>query len=431
MKTIIITYLALFTINAYSQSWFIQNSNTTQNINDVFFISQDIGYASCENGVLLKTTNGGSNWVVLPGPYSGSLTGIRFFDMNTGLTLGNPVFKTTNSGLNWYQVANFYGTLHHWTLADDNTLYGCEPFALAKTTNRGDNWGETAATPPWITTAAFFVNSQTGWVCTIQPIGMPVPTQHQATIAKTINGGGSWIIQYTELGGINTVSCLDVFFPSLDTGYVIAKSGGAVYKSYNGGNNWSQTVLEGHTLTDLNFISVKTGWACATEGFIYKTTDFGNSWSNTSTPVSVTLNSVFFINDTVGWAVGNGGSIIKTINGGLTTKENLSNKIPSSPSLSQNYPNPFNPVTRIKFSLPVPSKGGVWNNVRLVIYDILGREIASLIPPLGGGQEGLKPGSYKVSWDGSRYASGVYFYRLFIDDASTPLSITKKMVLIK
>ncbi len=111
--------------------------------------------------------------------------------------------------------------------------------------------------------------------------------------------------------------------------------------------------------------------------------------------------------------------------------ENSSTEIPLFFSLSQNYPNPFNPVTKIKFSLPNPSIGGVWKNVRLVIYDVLGREIETLIPPLGGGQEGLKPGSYEVEWDGSRYASGVYFYRLYIDDASTSLSITKKMVLIK
>jgi hypothetical protein len=104
-------------------------------------------------------------------------------------------------------------------------------------------------------------------------------------------------------------------------------------------------------------------------------------------------------------------------------------------SLSQNYPNPFNPVTRIKFSLPNPSKGGTWKNVSLVIYDVLGREVETLIPPPGGGQEGLKPGSYEVTWDGSRYASGVYFYRLMTDDPSTSSGQgyveTKKMVLIK
>jgi len=118
---------------------------------------------------------------------------------------------------------------------------------------------------------------------------------------------------------------------------------------------------------------------------------------------------------------------LKTTNGGEPVGIQKSNEeTPSTLSLSQNYPNPFNPVTKIKFSLPNPSKGGAWN-VRLVIYDILGRELATLIPPLRGGQEGLNPGSYEVTWDGSRYASGVYFYRLMTDEYVE----TKKMVLIR
>ena len=98
-------------------------------------------------------------------------------------------------------------------------------------------------------------------------------------------------------------------------------------------------------------------------------------------------------------------------------------EIPESFSLSQNYPNPFNPSTKIEFSLPVPSKGGV----TLTIYDELGRKIADLIPPLRGGQEGLSPGTYSVDWNASNYASGIYFYKL----VSGEFTETKKMVLIK
>ena len=65
--------------------------------------------------------------------------------------------------------------------------------------------------------------------------------------------------------------------------------------------------------------------------------------------------------------------------------------------------------------------------VRLVVYDVLGKEIASLIPPLGGGQEGLTPGTYEVTWDASNFPSGVYFYKLVTNEYSE----TKKMVLIK
>lgn len=73
---------------------------------------------------------------------------------------------------------------------------------------------------------------------------------------------------------------------------------------------------------------------------------------------------------------------------------------PATFSLRQNYPNPFNPSTTIHFELPTQS------HVRLVLYDLLGREVARLI-------DAQKPaGGYDVPIDGSMLPSGVYFYRL-------------------
>jgi hypothetical protein len=105
--------------------------------------------------------------------------------------------------------------------------------------------------------------------------------------------------------------------------------------------------------------------------------------------------------------------------------------------LHQNYPNPFNPVTKIEFSLPLPSEGGELD-VKLVIYDVLGREVAVLIPPLGsttpqsrrlveGGQEGLKPGTHEIIWNGENYPSGIYYYSLRVGEFTE----TKKMILLK
>lgn len=68
--------------------------------------------------------------------------------------------------------------------------------------------------------------------------------------------------------------------------------------------------------------------------------------------------------------------------------------------LFQNYPNPFNPTTTIKFQLSVAS------DVRLAVYDLLGREVASLV----NGKR--NPGMYETRWDASGLAGGVYFYRL-------------------
>jgi hypothetical protein len=74
--------------------------------------------------------------------------------------------------------------------------------------------------------------------------------------------------------------------------------------------------------------------------------------------------------------------------------------IPGSCGLDQNYPNPFNPKTGIRYQV-----SGV-SNARLVVYDLLGREVAVLV------NEKKAPGSYEVRFDGSGLASGVYIYRL-------------------
>ncbi|MGE5498492.1 MAG: carbohydrate-binding protein, partial [Syntrophothermus sp.] len=90
---------------------------------------------------------------------------------------------------------------------------------------------------------------------------------------------------------------------------------------------------------------------------------------------------------------------------------------PGAFSLSQNYPNPFNPVTTIIYSIPERS------NVKLAVYDLLGRELAVLV------NEGQSMGSYSVTFDAASYglSSGIYFYKLTAGDNT----VTKKLTLMK
>jgi uncharacterized delta-60 repeat protein len=103
--------------------------------------------------------------------------------------------------------------------------------------------------------------------------------------------------------------------------------------------------------------------------------------------------------------------------------EPISNEVPNNFSLSQNYPNPFNPTTNIIFSIPqsVILSGAKNLLIELKIYDVLGKEIATLV------NENLKAGTYKVDWNASNYPSGVYFYKLIADNFID----TKKMILVK
>jgi hypothetical protein len=177
--------------------------------------------------------------------------------------------------------------------------------------------------------------------------------------------------------------------------------------------------------------------------FIVKIDSLGNTCGNSTTPATISgtggtsgspATTVTSQNPTVTTpaSISGTGGIVTTIC--IVGIQPISNELPALYELYQNYPNPFNPTTKIKFSLPSPrwtsgqdlSEGGAIN-AHLIIYDILGREVTSLIPPLWGGKEGLSPGTYVAEFNGTDYPSGVYFYKL----ETTEFTNTKKMVLIK
>lgn len=99
----------------------------------------------------------------------------------------------------------------------------------------------------------------------------------------------------------------------------------------------------------------------------------------------------------------------------ITVVEEGQGDLPVEYSLYQNYPNPFNPSTTIKYQIP---KEGL---VTLKIYDILGREVRTLV------NEFENTGRYRVEFNSTALSSGVYIYRLIAGDYIS----TKKMLLLK
>jgi hypothetical protein len=104
----------------------------------------------------------------------------------------------------------------------------------------------------------------------------------------------------------------------------------------------------------------------------------------------------------------------------VTGISNNNQNIPDKFALYQNYPNPFNPETKIKFDIPSNVRRET-SDIKLIIYDILGKEIATLV------NESLQPGTYEVTFDASNLSSGMYFYRLTASEYTN----TKKLILLK
>lgn len=436
---IIVIIIAVLTPALFSQTgWYQLNTGTNLNINCIHFLNPNTGIAGADLGTILKTTNGGANWSIISTSVFDPVTSVFMSNANIYLAGTNSkVFRTTNGGTSWDTT----GT-NGKKLSFINSLTG---FTISgyKTTNAGGGWlflGFLQATN--VVHTIFFLNENTGFGGTTEwSMSLNV---YNTLISKTVNGGVSWIPVYSSPTDVNYRSLYDIYFVDNNNGFALEYfNSGSVCRllsTGNGGNNWSAIQLP-VKMNSVKFANISTGWMCGTGGNILYSTNGGANWSNMYSPVTSDLLQLYMIGSDTGYIAGSGGKILKTINGGITSVKPVTGNIPKSFSLHQNYPNPFNPVTKIKFDIPTPlntPEGGTQDSwastplsfgeglgVRLVIYDILGREVTVLV------NEQLIPGNYEITWSAAGRAydfpSGVYYYRLTAGEYSE----TKKMILIK
>ncbi|HLG33018.1 MAG TPA: T9SS type A sorting domain-containing protein, partial [Ignavibacteriaceae bacterium] len=314
-----------------------------------------------------------------------------------------------------------------------------------KSTDGGDNWIEQINLNIWESREIYFRDSLNGFI--INGI---------LDLLRSTNSGTNWFIQLNSQYVIRTFGWL-----SASHGFII---GDGVYETNDSGDSWSEILeLRNVGLRKLNSPKNYIGYSTGNLGLIYQYID------TSIVPVELISFSGFYENEKIIllWTTAselnnNGFEIQKSVDEenwqpisfvegkGTSSEYNsydfedtyVSNEknyyrlkqidfdgtytysdiitvysmdLPLTFELFQNYPNPFNPTTTIKYDLP---KSG---NVELVIYDILGRKVKSLV------NETKEAGRYEVKWDASNSASGVYIYQLrtenFID--------TKKMILIR
>ena len=407
--------LIIFTVSLFhnfaTSQWFQQNSGTTGDLKSVYFVNPLTGWVCGVTGTqstdrIAKTTDGGTTWVKQNAGTFYVLNSIQFINDQTGWAAGlhGTVVKTTNGGTNWYVV--FGTTTWDWfdmQFVDSQTGWVAGfTNAIFKTTDGGMNW----IGYPIIgaVRGICFLNDLVGWA-----------VAYNGKINKTTNGGVNWLeLNQTGFG------MWDVFFKDINTGWISGSSTegyGKICKTTNGGSSWDSTFTDEYqTLRKITFSGANLGWAAGNSGKIYKTSNSGTNWNMQSTPVNVIVNALHFVDTLIGYSAGDSGNILKTTNGGGPVGlEQTSNQIPASFSLGQNYPNPFNPVTKISFNFAERT------NVKLCVFDILGKEIDVLVNQL------VNPGSFEIVWNAAQYPSGIYFYRL----ETQYFTETKKMILLK
>ncbi len=418
MRIIIFLLISALLIQRLQSDWQVQNTGQSVSLIAITFVNENTGWA-CGYAMfpieiaLVKTTNGGTTWTSQAG--NGSfyrLMTTDFINENTGWVMGTDagIYKTTDGGASYTHQTAYYGFWFDCVFFDSNTgiasgLNGTKE-VLIRTENGGANWYLRTLDVYPAFNAVYFLNINTGY-------GVTYP----GSIYKTTTGGINWVLY--SVG--SNVQINGVFFPDMNTGYV-AGANGLIYKTTNAGANWvMQNSSVTNELRSVYFNDVNTGWICGSSGTVLKTTNGGTNWHRQITNSTAFLAEVIFVNSNTGYAAGSSGIVLKTTDGGgpIGIKP-IGNEISESFMLHQNYPNPFNPTTRIRFS--IPSTGVQYNeHLQLKVYDIPGREITTLV------NEKLQAGTYEVEFDGSNYASGVYYYTLIIGDYKE----TKKMVLLR
>jgi photosystem II stability/assembly factor-like uncharacterized protein len=415
--------------------WYEQNSGTTKNLNDVVFIDANVGIAVGDSGLILRTTDGGTLWSIVPTIVSNSLTSVCFVDSTNGWIGGNRldiypgdssvIIRTTDSGMNWYKQADLdLYRVNDVFFVDQNNgfIVGREGGGgnLFQTTDGGETWSDTTL-PNYgmIWERIYFVDHNIGWILG-RICGVLFCT---SSIYKTIDGGNTWQLQMEQ----GPLGLYDISFTDTQNGIAVGQSfgPGVLYQTSDGGETWLENPgppFEETIFVDVFQISnsVFAIWGMNYDlgDVFYWSTDSGVTWQLRGSYQNVPLhqNRIFFTDTSNGWAVGDGGIILHTTNGGVSfVEEEQIGEIPTEFLLSQNYPNPFNPSTKIKYSVPQTSQ------VQIKVFDVLGNEIETLV------NEEKSVGTYELTWNAASFPSGVYFYQLKAGDYIS----TKKMILLK
>ncbi len=401
---------SLIADNSGEDSWSILNLGTTDNLTDIYFLNDQMGWILGSSGTLIKTSDGGEHWDIDTIPYQG-LKKIQFISEETGWIIGNDslVLKTTDGGISWLEQKVNLGSLGDIHFFNDQVGLICggqegEYGKILRTTDGGKIWQKnTLSDYSPVLTKFCFIDSLNGW------------TTGVAFLFKTSDAGITW----EKISNGTSDEVFDIYFADPMNGITCGwfnngtgHNGGEIHKTTNGGYSWKK-VLEDYSTVYLSIASNKhSNSLYSVGGAILKSVDNGDTWFNINNPSSMSVGSIIFT-DERGWIIGKSGTILTKST--TTDVKEKPEPFASYFSLYQNYPNPFNPSTKIKFVIPKSSF------VSLKVYDILGREVATLL------NEEKHPGSYEVEFDGSNLSSGIYFYRLQARDFSD----TKKFILLK
>ncbi len=360
----------------------------------VDFPTADIGIAVGDFGTVLRTTDGGITWkdLTIGDPIKGSTLMLNAISM-----------PTSSTGIIVGRIDSLVGTQM------------ITRSLILRSVDAGQKW--VRISPP-LPNNRELLGVAFGGVTTATVVG------DTGLIIHSTNAGQTWYAQSgigdPERG--DTVPppnnrLMGVAFSGPSKGFAVGTTGTILITS-DGGGSWvkrpSPTFEALYAASTIDGVHVL---AVGSAGAVIVSSNSGFSWGGATTGTTQSLYAAQFTDVDRGTIVGNSGVVLRTPLAIATAIPRLTteSQLPNQFVLNQNYPNPFNGTTTISYQVPALGE------VSLRVYDLLGREVATLV-------HGVEPpGTYVVRWNSNSSASGVYFYRLMIGD----FQMTKKMMLLK
>jgi len=284
----------------------------------IHFQDSNIGYATGAWGRIIKTTDGGNTWIHHSPTYN-DISQIDFSTNNIGYALvRNSLFKTTDTGNTWNNIGSPVEDVktYKFDFINENIGYALvggtvgtsgNTGSVFKTIDGGISWTQLNNGNEIISENLYaidFIN---------ETIGCVSGGYNQRKVMKTTDGGNNWTqVSDQSFGQIQFVNNLVGYANRVGNYY------GAMYKTIDSGTTWDISIeLEGEDINALHFVDENNGYFVGDEGLIYKTNDGGTNWQELNIPYE-RYNTVNFYSKNVGYIADEDGKLYKTENGGAS-----------------------------------------------------------------------------------------------------------------
>ncbi len=254
--------------------------------------------------IFLFAVNLKGQWTQQISPVTADYNTIYYFDENNGWAFGSSnSVKTTNGGINWVDQSTSYSFKKVSVVNQNNAFAIVGDKSIYSTTDAGATWimKTTPAWAPPVTTldGISFLSSTTGYV-----------GGTNGYIFKTTNGGTNWSL--VSSGGYYVS---DLFFIDENNGFS-CRWGGQWSKTTDGGANWTGGTLGGNNFYSVFAIDANNVFLAGASATIYATTNGGTNWTQYVPPTTNDLYSIRAVDAQTIWAAGTVGAIVHSTNGG-------------------------------------------------------------------------------------------------------------------